>query len=142
MCLARGQTKILHLMTKVSKVEEIPMEMNMDQAEEAMKLRDATIKLFKNKDYKKVFEEGYFKAEAMRLPLALVDNEMQDDIEQRILKEKIAAIGHLHVYLNSVINLGNQVEASLEAQEKEKVEASKSIEYDEVTGDPYEVEDV
>jgi len=128
-------------MTKVSKVEEIRMTMDMVQAEEAMKLRDSVIKLFKNKEYKKVFEEGYFKAEAMRLPLALVDDEMQDDVEQRIIKEKIAAIGHLHVYLNSVISLGNQVQASLEAEEKERVDAAKRVEYDEISGDPYEVEE-
>ena len=111
------------------------MDMTMKQAEESIKLRDSILELFKNRHYKRVFEEGYFKAEAMRLPLALVDDEMQDDVEQRILKEKIAAIGHLHVYMNSAISLGNQVEASLEAQEKEKVEANKNIEYDNITGE-------
>ena len=116
------------------------MDMTREQATQALKLRDDVLKLFKKKEYKVVFEEGYFKAEAMRLPLALVDNEMQDEVEQRILKEKIAAIGHLHVYLNSCVALGNQVQASLEAEERERVEASRAIEYDEISGDPYEVE--
>ena len=111
------------------------MDMTMKQAEEAIKLKEAVIKLFNNREYKRVFEDGYFKAEAMRLPLALVDDEMQDEVEQRIIKEKIAAIGHLHVYMNSAIALGNQVEASLEAQEKERVEANKNITYDDITGE-------
>lgn len=109
--------------------------MTIDQANEALKLRDTIIEMFNDEKYKVVFEEGYFKAEAMRLPLALVDNEMQDEIEQRIIKEKIAAIGHLHVYLNSAISLGNQVRASLEQEEKERVNATKVVSYDDITGD-------
>ena len=127
-------------MTTVSKVEGNIMNMTMDQAQNALDLRDAVLELFNDAKYKKVFEEGYFKAEAMRLPLALVDNEMQDEVEQRILQEKIRAIGHLHVYMNSAIALGNQVQASLEAEEREKVNANKQFEVDEITGETYEVE--
>lgn len=116
------------------------MDMTREQANKALMLRDTILKLFNDKKYKIVFEEGYFKAEAMRLPLALVDNEMQDDVEQRIIKEKIAGIGHLHVYLNSAIALGNQVQASLEAQEREVTDASKVYETDEITGESYEVD--
>ena len=116
------------------------MEMTTEQADKALKLRDTVLELFQDEKYKTVFEEGYFKAEAMRLPLALVDNEMQDEVEQRIIKEKMAAIGHLHVFLNSAIALGNQVQWSLEAEEKQKLEATKSYETDEITGDTYEVD--
>lgn len=118
------------------------MEMTRESADKALKLRDTTLELLNDEKYKIVFEEGYFKAEAMRLPLALVDDEMQDETEQRILKEKIKAIGHLHVYLNSVITLGNQVEQSLKAEEEERDRANKEVAYDEVTGDAYEVEGV
>lgn len=113
-----------------------------DDANKALKLRDSVIKLFKNREYKSVFEEGYFKAEAMRLPLALCDDEMQDEVEQRILNEKVKSIGHLHVYLNSVIALGNQVEQSLKAEEEERERANKEMVTDEITGEEYEVEDI
>ncbi len=111
------------------------MTLTQKQAEKAIKLRDNTLSLFNSKLYKAVIENGYFKDEAMRLPLALVDDEMQDEVEQRIIKEKIAAIGHLHVYLNSVIALGNQVEESLKAEEREKARELEPVEYDDVTGD-------
>lgn len=117
------------------------MEMTREGADKALKLRDTIIELFEDPKYKLVFEEGYFKDEAMRLPLALVDNEMQDEVEQRILQEKIKAIGHLHVYLNSAIALGNQVQFSLEAEERERVEAAKVKAVDEITGEEYEVEE-
>ena len=117
------------------------IDMTREQATVALDLRDTIIELFNDPKYKKVFEEGYFKAEAMRLPLALVDNEMQDEIDQRILKEKVAAIGHLHMYLNSAITLGNQVQYSLEAEEKERTEAAKAVDYDDITGDPVVAEE-
>ncbi len=117
------------------------MEMTLESAGKALQLRDDVLALFNDERYKNVFEEGYFKAEAMRLPLALVDNEMQDEVEQRILQEKIKAIGHLHVYLNSAIALGNQVQFSLDAEERERVQANKVMAVDEVTGEEYEVED-
>jgi len=114
------------------------MNMTTEQGDKALLLRDTIIELFQDPKYKIVFEEGYFKDEAMRLPLALVDNEMQDEIEQRIIREKIAGIGHLHVYLNSAITLGNQVQFSLEAMEREKVDAenNKDVEFDELSGEP------
>lgn len=112
------------------------MDMTREQAAKALELRDAVIGLFDDPKYKIVFEEGYFKAEAMRLPLALVDDEMQDEVDQRILKSKVNAIGHLHVYLNSSIALGNQVQFSLDAEERERVDAAKVVVYDEITGEP------
>ena len=117
------------------------MVMTQEGAAKALKLRDTILEMFEDPKYKLVFEEGYFKDEAMRLPLALVDNEMQDEVEQRILQEKIKAIGHLHVYLNSAIALGNQVQFSLEAEERERVDAAKTYATDEITGEEYEVEE-
>ena len=117
------------------------MTMTIEQGQKALKLKDTILKMFNDSKYKTVFEEAYFRDEAMRLPLALVDNEMQDEIEQRIINEKIKAIGHLHVFLNSAIALGNQVQASLEAEEREIVDAAKNIEYDEVSGEPIIPED-
>lgn len=116
------------------------MEMTREAADNALKLRDDIIALFDDTKYKTVFEEGYFKAEAMRLPLALVDNEMQDEVGC-VSYKKIKAIGHLHVYLNSAITLGNQVQFSLEAEERERVDAAKTYAVDEITGEEYEVEE-
>lgn len=115
------------------------MDMTREQASKALELRDTVIELFEDSKYKIVFEEAYFKTEAARLALAIVDNEMQDDIEQRIINEKIRAIGHLHVFLNSQISLGNMVQDSLDAEEREKVLAGKTMDFDEITGDSYEV---
>ena len=114
----------------------------MEQAEKALEVRDAVLRLFENEDYKTVFEESYFKDEAMRLTLAIVDNEMQDEIDQRLISEQTRGIGHLHVFLNTRIALGNQVEQSLAQEEKERVDAVKSTQYDEITGDAIVEEEV
>ena len=111
------------------------INMTMEQAEKALQVRDAIKRLFENEDYKLVFEESYFKDEAMRLTLAIVDNEMQDEIDQRLINEQTRGIGHLHVFLNTRIALGNQVEQSLAQEEKERVDAVKATQYDEITGD-------
>lgn len=118
------------------------MNMTMDQAQKAMDIRDAYIRLRETKDYQLVFEEAYFKDEAMRLALAVVDINMQEDIEQRLISEQIRAVGHLHVFLNSKINLGNIVEESLANEEKERVDAAKNIQYDEITGDQIVEEEI
>jgi len=117
------------------------MTMTTEQADKALALRDAITRLFSNPDYKIVMDNGYFKDEAMRLTLAIVDNEMQDEIEQRIVGEKTRAIGHLHVWLNAAINLGNMVQASLETEERDRVDATKSVTYDDITGDAIVGED-
>jgi len=111
-----------------------------EAARGVIETKNALERLYANEDFKAVFNEGYFGNEAKRLPLALVDDEMQDEVEQRILNEKIRAIGHLHVYLNSVVSLGRSMEASLVAHEKAQAEANIATEVDEITGETYEVE--
>lgn len=118
------------------------MNMTMEEATKALELRDTILELFEDPKYKTVIEDAYFKEEAARLALNTVDDEMQDEIEQRIVGEKIRAIGHLHVFLNSKIQLGNHVQYSLEAEEKERVDAAKNMAVDEITGEEYEVEEV
>jgi hypothetical protein len=46
------------------------------------------------------------------------------------------------VYLNSAIALGNQVKAGLEAEERERVDATKAVEYDDITGDKIVMEEI
>ena len=118
-------------------MEEISI--TIDDAQKAIDAKDAVLEMYESAWFKTVFTDGYFGSEARRLPLALVDDEMQDDVEQRILNEKVKAIGHLHVYLNTVVAMGRNMEAGLEAQEREQARANIVTETDEITGESFEV---
>jgi hypothetical protein len=112
------------------------MNMTMEEAKAALEAKEAMLRLLDNSDYKLVFEGAYFKDEAMRLPLALTNGEMQDEVDQRLLIEQVKAIGHTQVFVNSIFTKASVVKAGLEAAEKERVDAAKNTAYDDVTGEP------
>lgn len=116
------------------------MNVTQEQADRILEVRDALIRLIENPDYKTVIEEAYFKEEAARLPEALTNPEMQDDVDQRLLKEQVVAIGHAKVFLNKIVSYAQVIEAGIKAAEKEAIRAAKEMAVDEITGEEYEVE--
>jgi len=115
---------------------------NIDEreAKEIIALRDSFLKLKNNREFKKVVEVGYFKEEAARLVQASVNDELQDEVEQRINLEMIKAIGHLQKYFNAVVLRGNQLEQMLEDYQRELNAKEVETVVDDITGDEYEVE--
>ena len=107
----------------------------MEDAKKAVAFKDAILRLQKNRDFKKVFAEAYFKDEAARLALALTNYEMQDEIDQRNLDEQIRAIGHVQNWLRTKIQLGEHMENEIEDYEKELEKADQEPVYDDITGD-------
>jgi len=112
------------------------MFMDVKEAEELIVLKNAIERLKNNRDFKKVITLQYNEKEAARLAKALANPEMQEDIDQRIIKEKLAAIGHLDAWLDTKVKLGNQIEQELKEVEKEKNKADiEEPEVDEITGE-------
>ena len=112
------------------------MFMDMKEAEELVSLKNSIERLMNNRDFKKVITLQYNEKEAARLAKALANPEMQEDIDQRIIKEKLAAIGHLDAWLDTKLRLGRQVEKELKEAEEEKAkEDMEEPEVDEITGE-------
>ena len=113
----------------------------LDQAKKDVAFRDAILRLRKNRDFKKIFEEGYFKDEAARIAQAIVNYEMQGDVDQRNLSEQFKAIGHVQNWLMTKTMLGNQMEKEIKEYEESLKQEIKETAVDDITGDEYEVEE-
>jgi len=112
------------------------MYMTEKEAEEIISLKNAIIKLKSNREFKKVVTVNYNEKEAARLAKALANPEMQEDIDQRILKEKLAAIGHFDSWLDTIVKMATQIEESLKEEAKEEAKAvMEEPELDEITGE-------
>jgi len=86
---------------------------------EAIALGEALSDLRKNRKFKLVFEDGYFKKEAMRLVLARgsypsgVDNIQQKEIFQSEIDSAISAIGELNQYLHTIEMMANRAKKAI-----------------------------
>lgn len=100
-----------HAMNNEEQLENI--EISIEQAKKAIDMMESLLKLTKNKDFKKVINEGYFEKEASRLVLLKADPSMQSPEDQRLLDNSIIAIGFLRQYFSAVIQMGRMAERSI-----------------------------
>lgn len=89
----------------------------MDQAQDAIKDLEALKRLEKNRDFKRLITEGYFREEASRLVLMLPDPNMQEPAMQKSMQEGIIACGQFRQYLGTKYQIGNAAVRSLAADE-------------------------
>jgi len=82
------------------------LEIGIEQAKKAVAKMDSINKLTNNKDFKDIILEGYFEKEASRLVLLRADPAMQTEQDQNNINNAITAIGHLRLYLMSVLQTG------------------------------------
>jgi hypothetical protein len=116
------------------------MEMTEAQAKEIVEFKNSIERLNTNEDFKKVFLDGYFTKEAARIAQAIVNNELQDDVEQRIITDQFKSIGHVQNYLNTALVTGRQTESAIAAYHDELNKEVVEMEVDPITGDEYPVE--
>lgn len=97
-------------------IQEI--EISMEEAQKAVDMRNAIYRLQANKDYQKVFEQGYFIDEASRLVLLKASPAAEVDNIQGSIDKSIVGIGYCYRYMLAKIQMGNQKEKALfDAQE-------------------------
>lgn len=95
------------------------IELSMDAAKEKISLAESLDKLRKNRDFKKIIEEGYFKNEAVRLVhMKGYPSEQRDDLQQAIIRD-IDAIGSLRSYLDTIYREAEWAESAIHASEAE-----------------------
>lgn len=108
------------VMTNEEQIENI--EISIEQAKKAIDSMNSLLKLTKNKDFKKVINEGYFEKEASRLVLLKADPSMQSPEDQRLIENSIIAIGFLRQYFSAVIQMGRMAERTLASDESTREE--------------------
>ena len=99
-------------------LEEV--EIQIDVANKIRALRDNCVKLMKNRAFRDVIEEGYFKEEAARLVMA--KSAPLTDEQQKNIDGMIIGIGALSNYLNMVMRRGAEMDTALGEHEQTREE--------------------
>ena len=110
-------------------MNEVVKEVSLAEVNEAIELQKALERLEKNRDFKKIVLDGYFKHEPVRLTFLKADPAQQSKVEQEALDHSIRGIGEFLQYLRN-IKAASQVAqktlqehvAYMEAQAQEELE--------------------
>jgi len=94
------------------------LDANMAEAKHFIDVKNSLLKLQKNKDFKKVVIEYYFKEEAARLVMAKSSN--LDEAQQLTIDKMIYGVGSIAKFFDSVLQRGVQAEQSLSEDEESK----------------------
>ena len=90
----------------------------MKQAQKLVDLGDSLERLRNNRDFKKIFIEGYFEAEAIRLVHLRADANMQTADSRKAIDAQIDAIGTVHQYLQTISVQAQMAARGLTADEQ------------------------
>lgn len=99
-------------------LEEV--EIQIETANKIRALRDNCAKLMKNRAFKDVIEEGYFKEEAARLVMA--KSSSLNSEQQIIIDGMIIGVGALANYLNMVLRRGAEMDIAMGEHEQTREE--------------------
>ncbi len=104
----------------MSDLQEI--ELNIDTAKKMVKESDAIDRLMKNRDFKAVITEGYFKEYAAILVQRKAMPGMQDEDSQKDINDSITGIGQLQQFLFTKRMQGKQIGNELTEMENVREE--------------------
>ncbi len=96
------------------------IELSIEEAKKLMDMTKAIERLEHNKDFKKVFTEGYFKDLAVKMVACKAAPSWQTQEQQMNVEHTMLAISHLQLYLRSQVMLGVNAEKSLQAHQAER----------------------
>jgi len=96
------------------------LESDMEDAKHFIDIKDCTIKLFKNKEFKKVVLDYYFKEEAARLVMAKSSNLNEE--QKKMIDSMMYGIGALSNFFDSVLTRGTQAEQAFKDDELARTE--------------------
>ena len=95
----------------MSDIEQI--ELTISEAKKIVATRDAALRLASNRDFKKIFLEGYFKDEAARLVGISADPVMLDQGQGEHIDMEIRSISCTQQYLRGLVQQGDLAERSI-----------------------------
>ena len=96
------------------------LEANIAEAKHFIDIKKSVERLFRNRDFKKVILEYYFKEEAARLVMAKSSNLNEE--QKKLIDCMIYGIGALSNFFDSVHQRGIQAEQALQEDEDAKTE--------------------
>ncbi len=94
------------------------IEKNIREARKAVEFGNALERLKANKDFKKVFTEGYFEQEAVRLVHLKADPAMQSVDSQKSIVSQMDAIGAVRQYLDTGLRIAALAARQISADEE------------------------
>lgn len=112
-------------MSRLNEIQEYIAELksNVD-----IKKLDALNRLAKNKDFKLIIDDGYFKDEAVRAVMLKADPTQESPECQEHLDKLITSIGYLRQYFRTITAQGvaalNRIEEAEQALVEEQLESS------------------
>lgn len=98
------------------------LDSNIKEAKKIVEMSDALTRLYSNRDFRKVIEEGYFEKEAIRLVHLKADPNMQSEDSQDKILKSIDAIGSLSEYFVTIKQKANIASRSINADEETRFE--------------------
>ena len=105
-------------MSTEEQLEEL--DNNMQEAKHFIDIKESTVKLFKNREFKKVVLDYYFKEEAARLVMAKSAALSED--QKKLIDNMIYGIGALSNFFDSVLTRGIQAEQAYQDDENARTE--------------------
>lgn len=95
------------------------IDIEIEQAKKCISLRDALVRLEKNRDFKKVVSEGFLKDFALNTIAVRGRPEFRNsEVLMESNTRKLDAMGELHEYFRNVMSNGAMMESTLaEAQD-------------------------
>ena len=102
----------------MTELEEVDIQ--IETASKIRSIRDNCAKLMKNRNFKDVIEDGYFKEEAARLVMA--KSAPLSEEQQRNIDGMIIGVGALANYLNMVMRRGADMDVALGEHEQTREE--------------------
>lgn len=115
-------------MNKEEQLKEL--NITIEQAKAIVDKASSLKTLLKDKDFKSVILDGYFKDEASRLALLKGDNGMSKPEDQAYLDRMFNGIGSLHSYFQSIFAMGKNAENAINSYEETKEEIIKEDIYE------------
>ena len=98
-------------MTQSEQLEAV--DHSISRAKDQIAMADALGRLYKNRDFKKVFLDGFLNEEAARTVRALANPAMQDAQNQAMLQKQIIAVGQVHQFMLTIDRIGMMARKSL-----------------------------
>jgi len=86
------------------------LEEFITEQEVKRKDKEALVRLMRNRDFKRIIDNGLFRDEATRLVMLKADQENQEESRQNEILKGIDSIGYLRNHFKAVISMGNQAE--------------------------------
>lgn len=94
------------------------LELTIEQAKAAVKLRDHADKLLKNRDFKALFDDEYFDSYVKNTALMLSEVKVDDPKMHEDLVLELEAVGRVRGFIRSVFQKGAMADKSIvEAEE-------------------------